>query len=53
VTECPSLVPDLLITLTCFTDIMGNRMDLYDTVVWFDDWMHFSTPGCSLWRSSS
>lgn len=34
-------LPDLLITLTCFTDILGNRMDLYDTVVWFDDWMHF------------
>jgi glycopeptide antibiotics resistance protein len=38
-------VPDLLITLTCFTDIMGNRMDLYDTVVWFDDWMHFINTG--------
>ena len=39
----PDLVPwlpDLLITITCFTDILGNRMDLYDTVVWFDDWMH-------------
>ena len=32
---------DLLITITCFTDILGNRMDLYDTVLWFDDWMHF------------
>ncbi len=36
---------DLLVTLTCFTDILGNRMDLYDTVVWFDDWMHFINPG--------
>ena len=38
-------VPDLLITITCFTDILGNRMDLYDTVVWFDDWMHFVNTG--------
>ncbi|PUA78983.1 hypothetical protein C7S10_21120 [Nocardioides currus] len=38
-------VPDLLITVTCFTDILGNRMDLYDTVVWFDDWMHFMNTG--------
>ena len=38
-------VPDLLITITCFTDILGNRMDLYDTVVWFDDWMHFMNIG--------
>ena len=38
-------VTDLLITITCFTDILGNRMDLYDTVVWFDDWMHFMNTG--------
>lgn len=38
-------VPDLLITITCFTDILGNRMDLYDSVVWFDDWMHFANTG--------
>ena len=38
-------LPDLLITITCFTDILGNRMDLYDTVVWFDDWMHFVNTG--------
>lgn len=31
---------DLLVTLTCFTDTLGNRMDLYDTLRWFDDWMH-------------
>ena len=36
---------DLLITITCFTDILGNRMDLYDTVVWFDDLMHFMNTG--------
>lgn len=38
-------VPDLLVTLTCFTDILGNRMDLYDTIVWFDDLMHFVNTG--------
>lgn len=38
-------VADLLVTLTCFSDILGNRMDLYDTVVWFDDWMHFANTG--------
>lgn len=36
---------DLLVTITCFTDVLGNRMDLYDTVVWFDDWMHFMNVG--------
>lgn len=36
---------DLMVTLTCFTDVLGNRMDLYDTVVWFDDWMHFMNTG--------
>lgn len=32
---------DTLITITCFSDTLGNRWDLYDTVWWFDDWMHF------------
>ncbi|WP_435748100.1 hypothetical protein [Nocardioides sp. SYSU DS0663] len=36
---------DLLVTLTCFTDILGNRLDLYDTIAWFDDWMHFMNTG--------
>ena len=36
---------DLLVTITCFTDVLGNRMDLYDAVVWFDDWMHFMNTG--------
>lgn len=36
---------DLLVTLTCFTDILGNRLDLYDSVEWFDDWMHFVNTG--------
>jgi hypothetical protein len=38
-------VSDLLITITCFSDILGNRMDLYDTVLWFDDLMHFANTG--------
>lgn len=36
---------DLLVTITCFTDVLGNRMDLYDSIVWFDDWMHFMNTG--------
>ncbi|WP_067440985.1 hypothetical protein [Nocardioides jensenii] len=36
---------DLLVTISCFSDILGNRMDLYDTIVWFDDWMHFFNTG--------
>lgn len=36
---------DLLVTLTCFTDTLGNRMDLYDTISWFDDLMHFMNTG--------
>lgn len=31
---------DLFITLVCFSDILGNRLDLYDRVGWFDDWIH-------------
>lgn len=36
---------DFLVTITCFTDILGNRMDMYDSIVWFDDWMHFMNTG--------
>lgn len=36
---------DLLITVTCFSDTLGNRMDLYDSISWFDDWMHFMNTG--------
>ncbi|NPC97778.1 hypothetical protein [Nocardioides sp. zg-DK7169] len=36
---------DLLVTVTCFTDTLGNRMDLYDSISWFDDWMHFMNTG--------
>lgn len=32
---------DTLITITCFSDILGNRWNLYDSLWWFDDWMHF------------
>lgn len=36
---------DLLVTLTCFTDTLGNRLNLYDAIWWFDDWMHFMNTG--------
>ena len=36
---------DLLVTLTCFTDVLGNRLDLYDTIRWFDDLMHVLNTG--------
>ena len=36
---------DLLVTLTCFTDTLGNRMDLYDTIRWFDDVVHLANTG--------
>lgn len=31
---------DALVTLPWFTDTLGNRLNLFDTVEWFDDWMH-------------
>lgn len=37
---CFPWLADLLFTLACFADILGNRLDLYDSIVWFDDWMH-------------
>jgi len=36
---------DLLVTLPWLTDTLGNRLDLFDTVWWFDDWMHFMNWG--------
>ena len=36
---------DLLITITCFSDILGNQANLYDSIEWFDDWMHFMNTG--------
>ena len=38
-------VADLLVTIVCFSDILGNRLDLYDQITWFDDWMHFMDTG--------
>jgi len=32
---------DVLITLPWFTDTLGNRLNLFDTLVSFDDWMHY------------
>jgi hypothetical protein len=39
-------LPDLLLTFIGFSDILGNRLDLYDRVVWFDDWIHFMNTTC-------
>ncbi|TXL57489.1 hypothetical protein [Aeromicrobium terrae] len=36
---------DLLVTLAGFSDILGNRLDLYDRIRWFDDWMHVMNTG--------
>lgn len=33
---------DLLFTLAGFTDILGNRLDLYDRIWWFDDLIHLT-----------
>lgn len=38
-------LPDLMVTFTCFTDILGNRMNLYDAIAWFDDLMHYANTG--------
>lgn len=32
---------DLLISLPWLTDLLGNVLDLFDSIVWFDDWIHF------------
>ncbi|MFL6091197.1 MAG: hypothetical protein ACJ71Z_13785 [Aeromicrobium sp.] len=32
---------DLLLCLPWFADTLGNRLNLYDSISWFDDWMHF------------
>lgn len=39
-------LPDLLLTITGFSDILGNRLGLYDEVAWFDDWMHLMNVTC-------
>ena len=33
---------DLLVTVPGFSDLLGNRLDLYDRVVWFDDAIHLA-----------
>ncbi len=38
-------VADLMVTIPCFSDVLGNRLDLYDQIVWFDDWVHFMNTG--------
>lgn len=37
---------DLLLTVVAFSDILGNRLDLYDQVTWFDDVMHVAAVTC-------
>ena len=34
---------DLLVTLPAFSDLLGNRLDLYDRVPWFDDVIHLAS----------
>jgi hypothetical protein len=33
---------DLLLTLIGFSDVLGNRLNLFDEVLWFDDGMHLA-----------
>jgi hypothetical protein len=34
-------IADLLITLPWLLDLTGNRLNLFDTITWWDDLMHF------------
>jgi hypothetical protein len=34
-------IADLLVTLPWLLDLLGNRLDLFDRITWWDDWMHF------------
>jgi hypothetical protein len=36
---------DLMLTIPGFSDVLGNRLDLYDRIWWFDDFMHFFNTG--------
>ena len=36
---------DLMVTVPAFSDILGNRLDLYDHLTWFDDAMHLVNTG--------
>ena len=47
---------DLMITVPAFSDILGNRLDLFDQLLWFDDACTSSTPVCWVarrWCSSA
>lgn len=33
---------DLLVTLPWLSDLLGNRLDFFDTVIWWDDASHFA-----------
>lgn len=35
------MAADLLLTLPWLADLLGNRLNLFDTVDWWDDAMHF------------
>lgn len=39
-------LPDLLLTSAAFSDILGNRLDLYDRLFWFDDLAHLGLTLC-------
>lgn len=39
-------LPDLLLTSAAFSDILGNRLDLYDRLFWFDDVAHLGLTLC-------
>lgn len=36
---------DVLLTVPAFSDMLGNRLDLYDRVDWFDDLVHVANTG--------
>ncbi len=38
-------VADLMITIPCFSDLLGNRIGFYDSIWWFDDLVHFVNTG--------
>lgn len=39
-------LPDLLLSAAAFSDILGNRLDLYDRLFWFDDLAHLGLTLC-------
>src|SRR6478609_6818872 len=36
---------DFLVTIACFNDTLGNQLDLYDSIEWFDNFLHFLNTG--------